>query len=69
MFADVRLDVGTPLMARITTKTLAELDLKPGQKVFALVRMWECRRQPWSGMSVVPGGGFGRAAGKKCRCG
>ena len=48
MFADVRLDVGTPLVARVTTQALADLDLKPGQHVFAMIKMWGCRRQPWS---------------------
>ena len=35
---DVRLDVGAPLIARITRKSLVELDLLPGTPVFALVK-------------------------------
>jgi len=35
---DVLLDVGTPLVASITRKSLVNLDLKPGQRVFAHVK-------------------------------
>jgi molybdate transport system ATP-binding protein len=35
---DVRLDVGAPLIARITRKSVAQLDLAPGKPVFALVK-------------------------------
>jgi molybdate transport system ATP-binding protein len=37
-FVDVNLDVGAPLRARITRQSVAELNLKPGQPVFALVK-------------------------------
>jgi molybdate transport system ATP-binding protein len=35
---DVRLDVGVPLLARITARAKEDLDLKPGKRVFALVK-------------------------------
>jgi molybdate transport system ATP-binding protein len=35
---DVLLDIGTPLVASITKKSLATLELKPGQQVFAHVK-------------------------------
>lgn len=36
---DVAMSVGdTPLVARITRKSLAELDVRPGQRVFALIK-------------------------------
>ena len=35
---DVRMNVGCPLLARITPLAVQELDLKPGQPVFALVK-------------------------------
>ncbi len=35
---DVRLDVGAPLIARITRKSAVELGLAPGKPVFALVK-------------------------------
>ena len=36
---DVTLDLGgTPLIARITRKSAADLGLKPGQPVFALIK-------------------------------
>lgn len=35
---EVRLDIGVPLLARITRKSLRELDLRPGKKVFALIK-------------------------------
>lgn len=37
-FVDVRLDIGRSLWARITRQSLSELNLKPGQPVFALVK-------------------------------
>ena len=37
-FADVALDIGCRLLARITRHARVELDLKPGQKIFALVK-------------------------------
>ena len=37
-FVDVRLDVGQTLWSRITRQALLELDLKPGQPVFALIK-------------------------------
>ncbi|MEE8393999.1 MAG: molybdenum ABC transporter ATP-binding protein [Rhodospirillales bacterium] len=36
--ADVLLEVGKPLIARITRKSLHDLDLKPGTKVHALIK-------------------------------
>jgi len=35
---DVRLDVGVPLLARITMRAKEDLDLKPGMRVFAMVK-------------------------------
>lgn len=35
---DVRLDIGCPLLARITTQAWKDLDLKPGRQVFALIK-------------------------------
>ncbi len=35
---DVQLNIGCPLPARITPQALKDLDLKPGQKVFALIK-------------------------------
>ena len=35
---DVRLDVGVPLLARITARAKEDLDLKPGMQVFAMVK-------------------------------
>jgi molybdate transport system ATP-binding protein len=35
---DVRLNVGFPLLARVTIKARADLDLRAGQKIFALVK-------------------------------
>jgi molybdate transport system ATP-binding protein len=35
---DVRLDIGAPLVASITRKSLATLGLKPGQRVFAHIK-------------------------------
>ena len=35
---DVRINVGSPLLARITIRAKSELDLKPGMKVYALVK-------------------------------
>jgi molybdate transport system ATP-binding protein len=35
---DVRLDVGVPLLARITAQAKKDLDLEPGKQVFALVK-------------------------------
>ena len=43
--ADVLLDIGCPLVARITPKALADLQLQPGQRVFALMK----------GMALSPG--------------
>jgi len=36
--ADVLLDIGAPLVATITRKSLAHLGLKPGHRVFALIK-------------------------------
>lgn len=36
--ADVRLDIGCPLLARITLAAKADLQLSPGQQVFALIK-------------------------------
>ena len=36
--ADVRIDVGAPLIARVTRKSIALMDLKPGSRVHALVK-------------------------------
>ena len=35
---DIRLDVGQPMLATITRKSLARLNLKPGQPVYALIK-------------------------------
>lgn len=35
---NIKLDVGVPLVATITRKSLAHLDLKPGQEVFAHIK-------------------------------
>lgn len=35
---DIRLDIGCPLLARITPQARQDLDLKPGQQVFALIK-------------------------------
>ncbi|MGP0629907.1 molybdenum ABC transporter ATP-binding protein [Nitrospina sp. 32_T5] len=35
---DIRLDVGQPVLATITKKSLARLNLKPGQKVYAHIK-------------------------------
>ncbi|MDA8307109.1 MAG: molybdenum ABC transporter ATP-binding protein [Deltaproteobacteria bacterium] len=35
---DVRLDIGCPLLARITPMALSTLDLKPGMRVFAIIK-------------------------------
>ena len=35
---DVRLDVGVPLLARITARAKEDLNLKPGMRVFAMVK-------------------------------
>ena len=35
---DVLLDIGAPLVASITRKSLANLGLKPGQRVFAHIK-------------------------------
>ena len=35
---DVRLDIGCPLLARITPLALAKLGLKPGLRVFAIIK-------------------------------
>jgi len=35
---DILVDVGCPVIARITRKSLHDLDLKPNQKIFALVK-------------------------------
>ena len=35
---DIRLDVGSPLIARITRKSLHDLDIKTGTRLFALVK-------------------------------
>jgi len=36
--ADILIDVGTPLISRVTRKSIAAMDLKPGSRVFALVK-------------------------------
>jgi molybdate transport system ATP-binding protein len=46
-YAEVHLDIGTLLLAQVTVKTLRDLNLKPGQRVFAMVKMSGCRRKPW----------------------
>jgi molybdate transport system ATP-binding protein len=35
---DVQLDIGCPLLARITPQAMKDLDLKPGRRVFALIK-------------------------------
>lgn len=35
---DVRLNIGCPLLARITPQAWKDLDLKPGQRIFALIK-------------------------------
>ena len=35
---DVRLDIGCPLLARITPQALRDLDLRAGQQVFAIIK-------------------------------
>jgi molybdate transport system ATP-binding protein len=35
---DVRLDIGCPLLARITPQALKTLDLRAGQQVFAVIK-------------------------------
>jgi molybdate transport system ATP-binding protein len=35
---DVRLNIGSPLLAKITPKAKADLDLRPGQHVYALIK-------------------------------
>ncbi len=35
---NIKLDIGVPLVATITRKSLAHLDLKPGQEVFAHIK-------------------------------
>ena len=42
---DVRLDVGVPLWARITRKALADLDISPGKRVYALIKGSSIGRQ------------------------
>jgi molybdate transport system ATP-binding protein len=37
-FVDIKLDVGCPLLATITRKSLAALKLHPGQKVHAQIK-------------------------------
>ena len=37
-FVDVRLNIGCPLWARITRQAVLDLNLKPGQSVFALIK-------------------------------
>lgn len=37
-FVDVKLDIGCPLAARITPLALTTLDLKPGMRVFAVIK-------------------------------
>jgi molybdate transport system ATP-binding protein len=37
-FVDVKLDIGWPLLATITRKSLASLDLQPGQRVYAQIK-------------------------------
>ena len=37
-FVDVKLDIGCPLLSRITPLALRTLDLKPGRKVFAIIK-------------------------------
>jgi len=38
VFVDIRLDIGCSLWARITRKSYQELDLRPGKRVYALVK-------------------------------
>ena len=35
---DIRLDIGCPLLASITRKSLMNLDLRPGQRVYAQIK-------------------------------
>jgi molybdate transport system ATP-binding protein len=35
---EVLLDIGVPLIARITRKSLVELDIQTGRKIFAMVK-------------------------------
>ena len=37
-FVDVKLDIGCPLLATITRKSLAALQLQPGQHVYAQIK-------------------------------
>lgn len=37
-FVDIKLDIGCPLLATITRKSLTALDLKPGQQVYAQIK-------------------------------
>ncbi|MCW5785401.1 MAG: TOBE domain-containing protein [Nitrospirales bacterium] len=37
-FVDIKLDIGCPLLATITRKSLATLQLHPGQKVHAQIK-------------------------------
>ncbi len=46
---DVRLDVGAPLIARITRKSVVELGLEPGKPVFALVKTVAIDRRSMGG--------------------
>ncbi len=36
--ADVRLDIGAPLIARVTRRSLHEMALEPGKTVHALIK-------------------------------
>lgn len=42
---EVLLDVGAPLIARVTRKSLATMDLRPGSKVYALIKAAAIDRQ------------------------
>lgn len=54
-FAEIRLDVeGQPLRARLTRASLAELDLKPGKQVYALVKSIAMDRRLQAGGKPKP---------------
>ncbi|NQV56639.1 MAG: molybdenum ABC transporter ATP-binding protein [Rhodospirillales bacterium] len=47
--ADVRLDIGSPLIARVTKKSLHDLDIKPGKRLFAMVKAVAIDRRAFNG--------------------
>ncbi|GJL56430.1 MAG: molybdenum import ATP-binding protein ModC [Nitrospirales bacterium] len=44
-FVDIQLDVGVPLLATITRKSLVALDLHPGQRVYAQIKAVSFRQE------------------------